>query len=356
MTTGMPEPAKPRAVQRGYRVRAWGDAPAYEEFPVPRPGPDEVLVQVEACGVGLTVLNCIDGQLADDPALLPRVPGHELVGRVAEAGDGTGGALVGRRVVAYFYLSCGACEPCAAGRQSRCARLAGWVGVHRDGGYAPWTTLPARNAIPVPDDLDPVAATVVPDAVATPVHVCGTRARVTPADRVVVIGAGGGVGAHMIQVAALYGARVAGLDRTDEKLAQVERLGARPVASRDIGAVDPGIWPDGGPTVVVDLVGSDATLAWAADALAPGGRLVLLTTFRDRRLPVDPRRFVFRELAVLGSRYASWAEVSAAADLVARGRVRPVIGEAVGPDEVSRLHERLRAGALIGRGALSWPQ
>lgn len=298
MKTGTPTSAGPEAAQRGYRVYAWGQAPVFEEFAVPRPGPGEVLVDVEACGVGLTVLNCIDGQLADDQALLPRVPGHELAGRVVEAGSGADPALVGRRVVAYFYLSCGTCTTCAAGRQSRCERLAGWVGVHRDGGYAPWVTLPAANAIPVPDDLDPVAATVVPDAVATPVHVCGTRARVTPEDRVAVIGAGGGVGAHLIQVAALHGARVAGLDRTDEKLTLVERLGARPVASGDIDAVDHRLWPDGGPSVVVDLVGSTSTLAWSARALVPGGRLVVLTTFRDRRLSLDPRELVFREIAV----------------------------------------------------------
>lgn len=354
MATGRPKAAEPPAAQRGYRVRTWGKGPALEELPVPRPGPGEVLVDVEACGVGLTVLNCIDGQLADDPALLPRVPGHELVGRVVEAGPGADSDLVGRRVVAYFYLSCGTCPTCASGRQSRCERLAGWVGVHRDGGYAPWTTLPAGGAIPVPDDLEPVAATVVPDAVATPVHVCGTRARVNPSDRVAVIGAGGGVGAHMIQVAALHGARVAGLDRTDEKLAAVERVGARPVPSADIDALDPALWPDGRPTVVIDLVGSPATLAWSVGALAPGGRLVVLTTFRDRELPLDPRALVFRELTVLGSRYASWAEVSAAADLVARGRIRPVIGETVGPADVLVLHDRLRAGTLVGRGALTW--
>ncbi|MGH3342717.1 MAG: alcohol dehydrogenase catalytic domain-containing protein [Carbonactinosporaceae bacterium] len=321
---------------------------------MPSPGPGEVLVEVEACGIGLTVLNCIDGQLSDDPGLLPRVPGHELAGRVVEAGPGAGRSLMGRRVVAYFYLSCGTCPLCAGGRQTRCERFAGWVGVHRDGGYARFAVLPAVNAVPVPGSLDPVAATVVPDAVATPVHVCGARAHVTPSDRVAVIGAGGGVGIHMIQVARLYGARVAGLDLTGDKLAAVERLGATPVAAGRLTGVDPALWPEGPPTVVVDLVGSDATLRWAAAALAPAGRLVVLTSFRDRRLELDPRDLVFREITVLGSRYASWAEVSTAAALVTNGQVRPVIGETVGFEGVLPVHERLRAGTLVGRGALVW--
>jgi D-arabinose 1-dehydrogenase-like Zn-dependent alcohol dehydrogenase len=340
---------------KGYRVHRWGQDPVWEELPQPEPGPGEVLVEVEACGVGLTVLNATAGQLADDEALLPRVPGHELVGRVVDAGSGAGRELVGRRVVAYFYLVCGTCPECVAGRDSRCANLRGWVGIHVDGGYAPRTVLPARNAIPVPDELDPVAATVVPDAVATPVHVCRTRAKVTPTDRVAVIGAGGGVGAHLVQVAALFGGRVAGLDVGARKLALVEQLGAAAVDSADFGSVDPdGLWPDGRPTVVVDLLGSAASLEWSAAALAMGGRLVALTTFPGRSLPLDPRALVFRESTVLGSRYAHRAEVAIAADLVAQGRVRPVIGEVTGPADVLGLHRQLRDGRLLGRGALRW--
>lgn len=340
---------------KGYRLHRWGEEPAWEELPQPDAGPDEVLVEVEACGVGLTVLNCCNGDLADDPALLPRVPGHELVGRVVSAGTGAGQALIGRRVVAYFYLVCGICPECVAGRDSRCRNLGGWVGVHRDGGYAPWAALPARNALPVPDALDPVGATVVPDAVATPVHICRTRAQVVPEDRMVVIGAGGGVGIHLVQVAQLCGARVAGLDIGEPKLAVVEQFGATAVDSRDFAAVDPiALWPDGPPTVVVDLLGTTASLAWAAAALGMGGRLAVVTTFPGRALPLDPRDLVFRELSVVGSRYASRAEVGLAADLVAAGRVRPVIGTVTGPDGVLDLHRQLREGALLGRGALRW--
>lgn len=339
----------------GFRVRTWGTDPVWEEMPRPEAGPGEVLVQVEACGVGLTVLNCINGNLGDDPALLPRVPGHELAGRVVARGPGVDAHLEGRRVVAYFYLACDACRWCWSGLHPRCERLAGHVGVHRDGGYAPWVVLPARNVIPVPEDLDAVSATVVPDAVATPVHVCATRARIAPGDRVVVIGAGGGVGAHMVQVAALYGAQVVGFDREDRKLASVEQLAGRAVDSSDFAAIDgAGLWLAGPPTVVIDLVGTPDSLAWATANLAPGGRVVVLTTFPDRTGPLYPRQLVFAEASVLGSRYASKAEVAAAAELVASGRVHPIIGASTGPDGVLDLHAALRDETLIGRGALVW--
>lgn len=347
--------ARDAATQTGYRLHRWGGEPVWEEFARPSPGPGEVLVQVEACGVGLTVLNALRGDLGDDPRSLPRVPGHELVGRVVQSGDAAGSALVGRRVLAYFYLSCGSCPECLAAQEPLCRQTAGNVGVTVDGGYVPYTVLPQRDVVPVPDGLDPVAATVVADAVATPLHVCGARARVRPGDRVAVIGAGGGVGAHMVQMARLFGAAVAALDVDDRKLAALEAYGATPVRSDDVAALDPRFWPEGPPTVVIDLVGSSASLAWAAAAVATRGRVVVLTTFHDRELLVVPRAMVVRETTVMGSRYASRREVADAADLVANGRIRPVIGMQGGPETVPAMHAALRAGSLAGRGALVWP-
>lgn len=348
------QPTTTPGTQDGWRLHAWGGEPVWERFARPEPGPGEVLVQVEACGVGLTVLNALAGDLGDDPAALPRVPGHELVGRVVRAGGPEGASLVGRRVMAYFYLACGSCQECAAGREPLCLRLAGNLGVVADGGYAPWTVLGVRQLVVVPDALDPVDATVVPDAVATPIHVCA-RAQVRPGDRMAVIGAGGGVGAHLVQVAALFGAQVTALDVHDGKLADLAELGATPVRSDDFARLDASRWRDGAPTVVVDLVGSAESLAWAAAAVVVRGRVVVVTTFRDRLMSVDPRHLVQKETTLLGSRYASRRELMDAADLVLSGRVRPVIGMRGGPERVPDMHAALRSGQLFGRGALVWP-
>jgi D-arabinose 1-dehydrogenase-like Zn-dependent alcohol dehydrogenase len=214
--------------------------------------------------------------------------------------------------------------------------------------------LPARNVVPIPDALGPVAATVVPDAVATPVHVCGRRARVRPGDRVAIIGAGGGVGIHMVQVARLMGSEVVGIDLADDKLALIEHHGGHGVHGDDLDALDPRLWSEGPPTVVIDLVGTDRTLAWGARALDVGGRMVVVTTVRDGRLEVLPRDLVYREFAVMGSRYARRSEPAMAARLVASGRIDPVVSAVVAPDGIPGIHERLRAGTLLGRGAVTW--
>ena len=223
-----------------------------------------------------------------------------------------------------------------------------------DGGYAPFAVLPARNAIPLPDGVASADATAIPDAIATPLHVVG-RAAIGPADRVAVIGAGGGVGIHMVQVAKLLGAEVVGLEPNADKRAYLEReLGVTAVESRDFGSVRLPAGFGRGADVVVDLVGTRDSLEWAIAAVREDGRVVALTTFEGVTVPVAPRDLVFKQVSLLGSRYASRHELALAAELVASGRVRPVVSERVGIDEVDALHERLAAGELLGRGALMW--
>jgi propanol-preferring alcohol dehydrogenase len=336
------------------RIHRWGGELVIEDVPEPEPGAGEVLVEVIACGVGLTVLNYMRGDLGDDPADLPRVPGHELVGRIVEVGPGIESERKGELVAAFFYLFCGSCPRCLAGEEDLCDNLAGFVGVQRDGGYAELVSLPARNAIKLPDGIDPVLATVINDAVATPVHVAHL-ARIRPGQRVAVVAAGGGLGMHAVQVAGVYGAEVAGLDVTQDKLAYLdEELGVFPVDSSDFASIElPEAW-GGKADVVIDFLGREEGLRWALGALARDGRLVTLTAFRDRQFSVSSRELVLSQLSILGSRYATRSQFDFAARLVAGGRVRPVIGRQERIERVSEIHDDLQAGRLLGRGALVW--
>jgi D-arabinose 1-dehydrogenase-like Zn-dependent alcohol dehydrogenase len=337
---------------RAAQISAWGGPLELVDLPDPVAGEAEVLVRVEACGVGRTVLNSIAGDAGEDAHDLPRVPGHELVGTVVAAGPGADPGLVGKRICAYFYLSCGSCASCLGGYEPLCDRSAGYVGVQRDGGYAELCALPAFNALLVPAAVEPVAATTIPDAIATPVHVA-RRVRLAPGSRVAVVGAGGGLGVHMVQVAAAFGADVAGLDIDGAKLAYLEdALGVTAVDAADLDRTR--LPWNRGADVVVDFIGTPESLEWGVASLRPNGTLVCLTTFRDRAFELAPRTLVLSQLTVIGSRYASRDEVGAAARLVAAGRIQPVIGRRVGLDELESLHEQLRRGAVLGRGALVW--
>jgi propanol-preferring alcohol dehydrogenase len=341
---------------RALVLHEWGAAPALEDVADPVPGDGEVLVEVRACGVGLTVLNCIRGDLGADPANLPRIPGHEYVGTISAVGPGVDRARLGETVAAYFYLFCGDCRHCLAGTEDLCDNLAGFVGVDRDGGYAERVVLPARNAVSLPPGLDPALASTIPDAIATPVHVAH-RAGIQPGQRVAVVAAGGGVGIHMVQVARAFGAHVLGLDIDGDKLLYLsEEVGVDTANSADFDAIElPGAWGEGAhPDVVIDFLGSAQSLAWGADAVGLGGRLVVLTTFPGVDFTVSPRTLVFRETSILGSRYATRSELSLAAELVRSGRVRPVVGRQEDAAGVLAIHDDLLHGRLLGRGALVW--
>jgi propanol-preferring alcohol dehydrogenase len=160
----------------------------------------------------------------------------------------------------------------------------------------------------------------------------------------------------MVQMACLFGAEVAGLELTEEKFPAIEQVGGKPVLSRSFADLNlAALWAGQKPTVVIDLVGRVESLTWGMATLATSGRMVVLTTFREITFPADPRELVFREINLVGSRYASKVELLEAAELVASGRIKPVVTNMVSPEQVSQVHQALQASSLVGRGTLLWP-
>lgn len=335
------------------QITEWGGSLERAERARPEPGEGEVLIDVEATGVGLTVSNAIAGDLGDDPANLPRIPGHEIVGRVAATGSGPTHLREGELVAAYFYLSCGHCDACRRGRDSLCLNLDGYVSVDVDGGFADYVVLPAKNVIEIPDELDPVEATAIPDAIATPYHVMNQRAAVDPGGDVLILGAGGGVGIHLVQMAQLFGASVTAVDRVQPKLDRCRELGATHVVNTETEPFEDALDALGSTyDAVVDFTGATELLEASRSYLAPRGRLVNLTTFPGRSIDLDPRRQVFGETAVVGSRYCSKYELRRSAELVATGDIDPVVTETASLPDAPQLLDRIRSGEVIGRGAL----
>src|SRR3954471_21389291 len=198
-----------------------------EEVPDPVPEPGEVVARVLACGAGLTVHHARAGRIKVD---YPRILGHEIAAEVVAFGAGVKNLKLGDGVTAYFYLTCGECHWCRIDRETLCDNFRGYVGREIDGGYAEYIKLPASACIVIPEALDwranPAEAGVVCDAIATPVKVT-RKARLSPTDTVVVFGAGGGLGVHMLQVARWAHAR---------KVIAVDVATSKRQASIDAGA------------------------------------------------------------------------------------------------------------------------
>lgn len=344
-------------VMRATVLPNWGEELSTESVPTPDPADDEVRVEVRACGVTRTVENAVQGGLADDPELVPRVPGHEFAGTVDAVGDGVTDVEPGDRVCAYFYLTCDQCDACRRGEANQCTNFGGWLGVNRDGAYAEYATLPASNALPIPDGLSFGAAAAAADGLATPLHIC-ERAEVSDDDTVLVIGAAGRIGVHLAQLAERRGARVLAADIADERLDHVDAVTGSAVTTVDAGRPDfverlraATPYADG-PSVVVDTVGDVDTLRDAWEALAMGGRIVSLTTHHDRTFAPPMREYVVKEAQVLGSRYATKQQVIRAARMLADGRIEPVVRREIGLDEVSAAHEAIRNGETFGMTVL----
>jgi propanol-preferring alcohol dehydrogenase len=330
-----------------------------EQMPTPVLGPTDVLVEVTACGVGLTVVNLLatPGRVKQ----YPRIPGHEIAGRVTAVGSAVSQVTVGMRVTSHFYLTCGRCRHCRSGRETLCLASPGQVGQAIDGGYAQLVALPERNLIAIPDGVSDLDAAVGSDAIATPYHACVQEAKVKPGDSVLVVGAAGGVGIHMIQMARLCGARVLAADRGDARMAFIRSVGDYECVDVTNGSLSEQVLAatDGlGVDAIIDAVGSRMTLEQSMAALAVRGRLVIVGSSpagvygQDPSFMVDPQKILHRGLEIHSSRYVTLAEIGQTLTLIRRGLIKPIVTQTVSLCDVHELHQAIRAGHTLGRVAM----
>jgi len=339
---------------RAMVVGKWGEAFKIEDRPDPQPAPGEAVMKVRAAGVGLTLVTMRTGIFG---GTTPRIMGHELGGDIIAVGDGVENVKIGQRCAVYFYLNCGHCRWCRNGRETLCENHGGYVGVHRDGGYAEFVSLPSENFLPIPDNLDYEGAAIAADAVNTPWHCMRERAQINPHDDVMLIGAGGGVGIHGVQVAKVFGARVIAVDISEEKLELASKWGADEIvnfrAIEDL-AVEAKRLTDGkGVDAAIDFVGKPETFQACIDGLAVGGRAVVIGA-QPGDVKINPVNLVITEQIVTGSRHSTRAELIETMNIMARGLVTPVVGKRLHFTEVEELFEDLKEEKLLGRGALTY--
>ena len=339
---------------RAMVVGKWGEAFKIEDRPDPQPAPGEAVMKVRAAGVGLTLVTMRTGIFG---GTTPRIMGHELGGDIIAVGDGVENVKIGQRCAVYFYLNCGHCRWCRNGRETLCENHGGYVGVHRDGGYAEFVSLPSENFLPIPDNLDYEGAAIAADAVNTPWHCMRERAQINPHDDVMLIGAGGGVGIHGVQVAKVFGARVIAVDISEEKLELASKWGADEIvnfrAIEDLALEAKRLTDGKGVDAAIDFVGKPETFQACIDGLAVGGRAVVIGA-QPGDVKINPVNLVITEQIVTGSRHSTRAELIETMNIMARGLVTPVVGKRLHFTEVEELFEDLKEEKLLGRGALTY--
>lgn len=311
-------------------------------------------MKVRAAGVGLTLLNMRSGAFGGET---PRVMGHELGGDIVAVGNGVTNVKPGDRCSVYFYLNCGHCRRCYGGRETLCENHAGYVGVHLDGGFADYVTLPSHNFLSIPEGLGYEGAALAADAVNTNWHCMRERAKISPHDDVLLIGAGGGVGVHGIQVAKAFGARVIAADISEEKLDFATRWGADETinvrAVQSVSEAARKLTNGRGVDAAVDYVGGSQTFGACIDSLATAGRAVVIGV-KSGKVEFEPMKVMLGEAIITGSRHSTRTELIESMEIMARGVVKPAIGKRVHFSEVETLFEDLQAERLLGRGVLTY--
>lgn len=191
-------------------------------IPIPEPGPDDILIRINICGVCHTDLHTVEGELPE--AKLPIIPGHQVVGRVEKRGKNANRFKKGDRVgVAWLYSSCGNCGYCRGGNENLCEN-ARFTGYSANGGYAEYMVIPEKFAYSIPE--------IFSDEEASPLlcaGIIGYRAlrlsEIKPGQRLGLLGFG--ASAHVaIQVAVHWGCEVYVFSRSEGHRALARKLGA----------------------------------------------------------------------------------------------------------------------------------
>jgi len=270
-----------------------------QEIPLSATGDDDVLVRIKAAGICHSDVHYWAGTSSVGP--LPQTLGHEIAGVVERLGSNVTSVKAGERVCLHYLVSCGECDHCRTGREQFC-KDAEMLGKDRDGGYAEYIAVPARNAVPLPDEIPFEQGAVLMCSSATVFHAL-RKARLAPGETVAVFGAGG-LGMSAIQLAKAFGAlEVYAVDINKAKLTLAEEYGAIPIDAKTSDPVaELHRLPGGkGVDVALELVGLSDVIQQAVQSLAVFGRAVLVGIAVEPFLVDSYRDVLGKEAEIIGS-------------------------------------------------------
>ncbi|WP_030453712.1 alcohol dehydrogenase catalytic domain-containing protein [Herbidospora cretacea] len=340
------------------------------------PGPEEVLVRIEAAGVCHSDQHYLAGDLT---CPLPVVPGHEGTGVIEAVGPGVSRFRPGDRVCLMWRPRCGQCRNCLVGRPALCEAAGVMVGsgglldgttrlsadgekVHHLLGvscFAEYAVVSERAVVPVPDGVPPEIAAIAGCAVITGVGAVLNAIGECAGDGIVIFGAGG-VGLSAVLGAVLAGANpIVVVDVVADRLETAERLGATHVvdaSATDVAAALNDIRP-GGAEWAIEAIGRPDTLETAFAALRPGGTLVAVGLGKvGQTFTVPVNLLVQRERRIVGSLYGSanpLVDLPKIFDLYLAGRLPLdlLVGRRYRLDQINEAFADLTGGA-VGRGVI----
>jgi len=325
------------------------DVVKYGDVPDPEPGPGEVLVRVHACA-----LNFLDVWVRRGwPGLKLEMPhwcGADVAGEIAELGENVPDWQVGQRVVVDPGVNLVEDEYTRRGEDSVSS---GYhiLGEHRRGGAAEYLIVPAGNLAVIPENIDYPEAAAPLLVGLTAWRMLMHQAALRAGESVLVVGAGGGVNSMAIQIARLAGATVYVVASNTEKSERARELGADVVLDRsqvDWGKEIFKLTSRRGVDVVVDNVGQ-ATITKSMQAVARGGRIVIVGNTSGPQAEIDIRFIFGKQISLIGSTMGSHQDFRDILDLLWAGKIKPVIHQVIPLREGCDAYKMMEAGEHFGK-------
>jgi alcohol dehydrogenase, propanol-preferring len=318
-----------------------------EEVERPEPGPEDVVIRVEACGVCHSDLHVADGDWRQFAGIVkkPLILGHEIVGCVVEKGQAVNSLNGGDRVgVPWLHWTCGECEFCRAGYENLCVAQK-ITGVTVDGGYAEFIKAPASHAEKMPNGISSLEAAPLLCAGVT-VHRALKQAQITSGQRLAVVGIGG-LGHLAVQLGILFGAEVIALDLSEDKLALAKSLGASAALNVDAPGVAKAIRKLGGAHAAIVTSASPTAYDLAFNCLRPAG-ILLAVGLPAQDICFPPIMMAAKEARIRAISVGTRQDLREVLAIAAAGKLRCTV--AARPlDHVNNIFDELRRGQVSGR-------
>jgi len=293
-----------------------------EEVPVPEIGPQDVLIEVKACGICGTDLH-IAREGTIPTAKVPITLGHEIAGVVVAVGAEVRDWRAGDRVAVYPHEPCGNCSLCQSDREALCPQTK-VLGLHLDGGFAQYLKIRADSLISLPEEIPFEQGAIITDAVSTAYHALTERGRLQPGETIAIFGCGG-VGHQAIKLARLLqAAKIFAVDISEGALKRAKEAGADELInaqsqepSRRVRELSDGEGVD----LALEFVGRESTVTEALRSTKRGGRTVVVGVGPERVTLPPLQVFVGVEASLLGSMGFSRRDLREVVELVVSERL-----------------------------------
>ena len=322
------------------------------DVPIPPMRATDVLIRVEACGVCFHDVVTRNGVMRRG-IKMPVIPGHEVAGIVEQVGPRVTAFKPGDRVTTTQRRHiCGHCGYCRSARETSCEEREFLGDIGLNGGYAEYVAVQEENVVHVPHGVSLDQAAITACAIGTELNAVRDVGHVQPGDKVLVTGAGGGLGIHGIQLARLAGAYVVAVTSSDDKAKIIAEHGAHAVLrvkrGEDFSAAVKEATDGKGVDVAIDNVGSP-TFEATRRSLAMGARWIFVGQVTGEFVKLNPAQLFMRDISIKSAKSTSRKQLSDSLELVQRGQVKPVITGELPLSKAAEAHRAVESGQSTGR-------